>query len=261
DYQYIHFVPMRATTDAAGRYEFTSVPMGGSYQIHASTDRLGTSGDGVHVFVVDETPVTAADVAFARRGSLTVTILGPDGRRIDDADFACDSSLGYRKLARVPGVHRVEPIDPGRWQVMAAKSPFVCAFEAVTIAPGDEAAVTLRLTEGGETIAGVVVDDLGAPVAGASVHASETNRVLESTVPDPEKCVRGVSEGRATTDADGRFTVRGLRHGQHTVEVEAPGRHGARLGHRMAPSDDLRAVLARHAEATLRLVPSGGAPL
>jgi protocatechuate 3,4-dioxygenase beta subunit len=276
NYQHIGFVPVLATTDAEGRYELARVPMGGAYQIHAAAPNQGGSSR-VDVHVADETPVVAPDLAFKRRASLTVTILGPDGARVDDAELSIDWWRGSSAPSRVAGVHRVDPIEPRSWTLVATKAPFGCASEHVEIAPGAAAVVTLRLSEGGESVTGVVVDDAGAPIAGASVRVKERSSIFDSGFYNEEEerptRVVGISQGVATTDAEGRFRVAGLRRGLHEVAVAADGHHGTRestlmavsedvrFALLMAPSEDVRFVLARHAAATLRLVPTGGAPL
>jgi protocatechuate 3,4-dioxygenase beta subunit len=264
NYQHIGFVPLLAKTDAEGRYELARVPMGGAYQIHAAApNQAGSSRVDVHV--ADETPVVAPDLAFKRRASLTVTILGPDGARVDDAELSIDWWRGSSAPSRVAGVHRVDPIEPRSWTLVATKAPFGCASEHVEIAPGAAAVVTLRLSEGGESVTGVVVDDAGAPIAGASVRVKERSSIFDSGFYNEEEerptRVVGISQGVATTDAEGRFRVAGLRRGLHEVAVAADGHHGTRESTLMAPSEDVRFELARHAAATLRLVPSGGAPL
>ncbi|HTE05456.1 MAG TPA: carboxypeptidase-like regulatory domain-containing protein [Planctomycetota bacterium] len=78
--------------------------------------------------------------------------------------------------------------------------------------------------EEGALIAGAVLGDDGAPIAGADVSVSSMARIMVNRIEDLPRQQIGQEFGQtAKTDAAGRFEVAGLAGGTYTVHVAAPG--------------------------------------
>ena len=89
--------------------------------------------------------------------------------------------------------------------------PVVGMPDDVTVAPQIPQAslgTTLGFASGGAAIEGVVKDMTGAVLSNATVKATQTSTGAEIT---------------ATTDANGRYRLRGLPSGTYNVRVESPG--------------------------------------
>ncbi|HWE38128.1 MAG TPA: carboxypeptidase-like regulatory domain-containing protein [Isosphaeraceae bacterium] len=128
---------------------------------------------------------------------------------------------------------------------------------AVEIAEGvDRLALEPFEVEPGATVAGTVVDDRGEPVAGATVrgdweYSDQRGGVVWSTT--------------ATSDANGRFVLRGIVDGVD-VEVSARARDLATVGTVTAKAGSGRAVALKLGRADLfavkgRVVGRGGEPV
>src|SRR5262245_37504437 len=91
------------------------------------------------------------------------------------------------------------------------RRPVVGMPDDVTVAPQIPQAslgTTLGFASGGAAIEGVVKDMTGAVLPNATVKATQTSTGAEIT---------------ATTDANGRYRLRGLPSGTYNVRVESPG--------------------------------------
>lgn len=101
--------------------------------------------------------------------------------------------------------------------------------------------VRLTVTEG-EKIAGIVVDEAGSPIAGASVNAQANNQWRH-----------------AQTGSDGKFEVSGLPASDSVrINVNAPGRIWQQLDKVTPGTRDLRIVLEKGLSVTGRLVDASG---
>jgi protocatechuate 3,4-dioxygenase beta subunit len=89
------------------------------------------------------------------------------------------------------GSFRAFPVPPGRVRALVRHPSFVeAASELVTLAPGGSASVRVVM-EGGGTMEGTVVDEVGLPVAGARVEVA---------------AALGTTNRSATTADDGSFS-------------------------------------------------------
>jgi hypothetical protein len=83
----------------------------------------------------------------------------------------------------------------------------------VAIAAGRHTDLMMTMTKGG-VIAGRILDEIGAPVAGARIFA--VTRHVEDGAP------RDVAAGAGSTDDDGRYRVFGLQPGKYLIAVASP---------------------------------------
>jgi carboxypeptidase family protein len=162
----------------------------------------------------------------------------PDGAPLP---FAAVDDQGRFEIGGVsPGGHRLE-IAP--W-TSAGRGRVLTTTDAVQ---AGASGLRLVAVQGG-SIAGIVVDESGAPVPGASVRADAAGGAGGS---------RTVSSGD-----DGRFEVSGLRSGTvHDITAAASGRVAALAADVAFGRLDLRLVLARGLTASGRVIDSSGAPV
>ncbi|HEU4395833.1 MAG TPA: carboxypeptidase-like regulatory domain-containing protein, partial [Planctomycetota bacterium] len=112
------------------------------------------------------------------------------------------------------GAFRVAGLAPGQYALFAAADGCTPARGVEVVLAAGEARGDLRLVLGGERfLAGRVVDEGGAPVAGARIFVQD----LEQARIDPT----GTAAGE--TDAEGRFRVPGLTAPRYRVRAEASG--------------------------------------
>jgi len=106
----------------------------------------------------------------------------------------------------------------------------------------------VRLKRGGE-LQGVVQDDTGRPVAGARVviHRMEGGEVY-NVFPN----LRGVGDNTATTDAAGRFTLRGVEATAQTVEAISADGQQSLTARQSAPGAEMTLTLPSPATLTVR---------
>ncbi len=99
---------------------------------------------------------------------------------------------------------------------------------------------------GAGRLSGVVVDDTGTPLEGASVKISKASDFL------------GTSARTVTTGADGEFAAGKLSGAVLKLEASRSGFANATLRDIAADSEDLRITLNRHGHVSGRVVTSGG---
>ncbi len=182
--------------------------------------------DGVRV---PGPPVTVTMTA-AGPPRLTGTVVGPDGRPV--AHFALrvkktESFPGenyvqdaqWQQVADRGGRFAVDVVGPGVYRAQVSADGYAWAWttDGRLERGGDTADVRATLSAGG-TLAGVVVDGGGRPVAGARVvPLSKAQGVTEW------EGTFATDAGAGTTDGGGRFTLDHLAAGTETVRVTAAG--------------------------------------
>lgn len=208
-------LPRCVAADASGAYEIAGLPPT-RHEVHADAPELQPAGSeplalrpgerrtGVdlalapggarlHGRVVDDRgqPVTGATVTNLDHGGIR------SGPRRGAAAAARTDADGNFSLSLTPGVHALVVHAAG----------FVSAVAEANAPSRQEIAL-----ESGSTVSGRVVDLVGAPVAGVRVAALDAGSLQRL--------------GLAYTDADGRYTLTGLRSGLVRQRAEAPGRLG-----------------------------------
>ena len=110
-------------------------------------------------------------IELARGGALAGRVTGPDGQPIADATVQAAPGQrampGHQARTDAEGRYRIGGLPPGLVQVRAEHPDFVGPAREATIGAG-ETRLDLELRRGLE-ISGRVVDEAGAPVAGAEV--------------------------------------------------------------------------------------------
>lgn len=221
---------LEAATDAEGRYDLPGVPEGSGYVVSAAGPAMALE----EVFGVDvvQGRVTTVDVVGHPGARVSGQVFDPAGAPLADASVA----LVYLDISRVlfSADGRAEPITTdaeGRFVVerlAAGRIGFIAAVDG--LAPSDVVDLTvvdggvydgieLRLDDG-VPFSGRVVDDEERPVVDAMVEVRPFERPRD---PDVLKLALRIRNVVAYTDADGRFTARGVDGERLFVQVSKPG--------------------------------------
>lgn len=191
--------------------------------------------------LVEQTPFRASAIAFVRRGSPAVELVpAPAALRslLESLPFptiftAADGSF---EVARSAGVET--------WLIVDASGS---AAKLVPIAAAQTDAGSIRLAIA-SALRGRVLDDSGAPIAGAQVRAAVDDVTSKSS-----ESLR-LFHGSAATDGDGRFSVEGLASSAPLcIAVQRAGASSWQLSRANSNTGDVEVRLARGATWTLRV--------
>jgi uncharacterized protein (UPF0371 family) len=203
-----------ALTDASGNYAIKGLPFD-QYAI-VSPVRWG-GGDSTYISQSKDTivtvispDVTGIDFVLEKGGSVAGTV--KDGTGNPMANFSINAGDNYRTLTDVNGNYAIKglPFDqytvvsPGRWGPNDGTYISQSRDIAITTASPDVTGIDFELENGG-SVAGIVKDGTGNPMANISINAGDNYKGL--------------------TDASGNYVIKGLPFGQYTVI--SPGRWGS----------------------------------
>lgn len=149
-------------------------------------------------------------IELERGGSLAGRVTGPDGQPLAEAMVNAASNLVWHDLGERTdgdGNYRIDGLPEGVLQVRAMHPDFLPAVREVTVGSGD-LRLDLRL-EAGHRVSGRVIDEAGAPLAGAWV------RIGGSPMGG---MIRPVS-----SRADGSFEIDGVAPGTWRVGASKEG--------------------------------------
>jgi len=154
---------------------------------------------------------------------------------------------------REEGKFAHEKILPGEYILVAEASGYGDSPQAeVTIAAGEERALTLALERGGEVL-GAVVDAAAAPIPDVRIRAlveppdgTDAQQGSEAQIYQAQKVFGGAFRS-TRTDGEGRFALRGLPPGTYTLVAGRSGYTGAEITKVGPGADEQRIVLQRAA--------------
>jgi large repetitive protein len=168
----------------------------------------------------------------AEKASVSGVVAGTDGKllRRTTVHLASRMSIGLNladaTVASLPdrvtetdaeGNFAFDDIAPGGYLVEAERNGYLTSVEMLRITSGQRVTgLVIKMIPQG-IIAGRVVDDEGEILPGAAVNIS-----MYSPPKDCGDCVVLGGSGTGTTDADGAFSIGGLRPGQYSVSVAPP---------------------------------------
>lgn len=237
-------------TDEAGRYRIDGLQPSREYRVNAAAAGYAESADVERVLVTTANPRAILDLTLRRLSVLWLDLVDEQGTPVTTD---CESSLGpwpvhgwlATRDGEVPGRWRFDEAEPGRQRLQVRVSGFLAVDRYALVAEGETTVLVVELVRG-TSITGVVVDDLGRPVAGC--------RMTATTVPD------GCDAGERTeTDPEGRFRLRGLAPRPHVIHASADGHVGPTQTSVEASEADVRIELVRCPRITFRLRPPAGA--
>ncbi len=200
-----------ARSGADGRFELRGLPVGKT-NLRAEHDAyLPSKKVGINVpKLEDGSPGSVEDVTLALVAGAAIegTTLAVDGSPLV-VDVWLHDSRGRRleRSSSKPGLYRFEGLAAGRYQVVTDRlAGAVARVDDVTIAAGERKRLDLVL-EGGGSVAGTCLNELGEPVASVRVTAS---------------CPEIAFRPSALSGADGRFQVAGLFDAAYVISALPP---------------------------------------
>jgi Carboxypeptidase regulatory-like domain len=244
---------LRTETDEDGRFVLHGLAPGAVYHAWAIADGHAASVPAADVIAPATGGTVDRDFRLRAPASLEIVIRRPDGSAPESVvvDLRTDGrrrGLSLRNTSRIP----FEGLVPGNYALDLRVPGFVPVRQDLDLTKGERHRLELAL-DGGAAISGIVVDDQGTPVPAADIEVewNEEARSLERGDITPE--------GKAVTDAEGRFRVTGLRAGPYLVSVstqevdlhEKPA---------VAPQEKVRIIAPRKGGFRFRLEFPGTAP-
>jgi len=237
---------MRVRADADGRYAFREALPGAHYRVFAEAEV--DDPDFHRKRVVARSRVSAAEVGgdttldlrLLELGSLRVRVAPEAGGSARSRGIDFTPPEGARPWVydheQDDGSVLVREADPGRWRVEVRAGGWADQVADVDVEEGEESTLVVRLTRGA-SVEGVLVDDDGEPVGDTALYAYGIDPA------NPERWLDGHEEARS--DADGRFTFKGLRPGPTAISASHESLRADGYTRVDAPAKDVRIVLRR----------------
>jgi len=225
------------TVDPNGDYKIADLAPGDYYLLAAADGyfpkfykNVLDFSDATPVKVVEGSVTSGIDFDMEKIQSGTGSISGTVLRQSDAAPikgaqvsvFSPDNPFlyGWAETSE-SGEYKIQSLKTGKYHAYVwaegylpeyfDDAPFVEQATIIEVVePNEKSDINFALTSGG-IISGIVVNDDGAPIAGAYVQASSAK--LDSTGTDP----RGLGWGWAITDDTGKYRIGGLATGSYLV--------------------------------------------
>jgi carboxypeptidase family protein len=259
---------LQAITDATGRYEMPELHPGVKFFVYAEREEQEPGKEfewkeavarsdvalGVGTAACDEEAVcdlklhalSSLVVHVARETGgdaedLGIELIGPPHTypSIDDEEIECG-----RKFER---------LDPGTYTLRVRAGAWLPLEQSVEVPEGRASEMTVRLATG-DSIEGVIVDDLGAPVSGLTLYAY-------ATTADAAHRLLVDRSASTKTDKNGAFRLTGLDAGPVAIGINDKRYVFEDYLHATAPMSGLRIVMNRVPLISLRVDPPPGASL
>jgi protocatechuate 3,4-dioxygenase beta subunit len=238
-----------AVTDESGAFVVHDVRVGDPLRVTAGAPGWSDSAPLDVPMFARGAMDRAVDVALRRCATLVVRVLEPSGVVVAGATASLDGSWAFASNADHSLVRK--DVAPGTHALVVRAAGFPELAREVVIAEGERAEVVVQLVAG-VSVSGVVVDETGNPVVGASVWVVDA---------DAAPSVNARTSGRpGATSGDG---------GSFRIEMVAPGRRGllvtdwfadAKVHPIDAPADGVRIVVPAAAAFVLHVaLPPGAA--
>ncbi|HEX5719673.1 MAG TPA: carboxypeptidase-like regulatory domain-containing protein, partial [Thermoanaerobaculia bacterium] len=206
---------MPATSSSNGSFRIENVSPG-VIELHAMT--LGRQQALLkNLEVQPGQDLTGLEVVLAPGAVVEGRVLSASGKPVTGAEVnVMGSNQAFGATSDGDGRYRLEGVSPGVHIIEATHKSYLPARRQLAVRAGDN---TLDLTfeEGSARISGRVVDQSGAPVAGARVYL----RQEEWSPTDPASSMSG---------ADGAFTLSGVPDGVYQLFADKQGFARSREG-------------------------------
>ncbi|MCE9635221.1 MAG: carboxypeptidase regulatory-like domain-containing protein [Planctomycetes bacterium] len=253
-----------AVTGATGAFEITALATG-SYMLNAQSQggnrkpaqKAGVAVGTTDVELVMEDAATIEGVALRADGTpaagvflsaepVAETAADPSGNDSPDSTGAMKFGGGQSAMTDAAGKFKIGGLGTGRHRIKLGgwdDASKALRIEGEVIVAAGATGVQVRLVEG-LRIAGTVVDENGAGIAGANVMAYTDGGHARSAV----------------SGKDGRFAVSGLVEGDYHVNASADERVPASVEKVAAGTSDLRFTLPKGGKVSGRVTDAAGKP-
>lgn len=253
----------------SGRYEALAVPCRIPYQWSARAEALGAlRGD---LGLLQPLTEVVHDITLDGGGRVQGLVVDASGRPVPGAEvsawlrgkfFGLDDELIQRVTVDADGRYDLIGLPVGGVRINADHPSYLASrMESVETREGEPVKGIDHVLEPGNSIAGRVVDEAGAPVPGVQVLCSfEAARVSGPNLMNAMRGDRSVAE----TDATGRFELRGLGSGPFVVEAEHRlgwDECSARASNVLPGGEEVELVLRRALHLAGTVVDEQGAPV
>jgi hypothetical protein len=171
---------------------------------------------------------------------------------------ASDTPARWSIDADAAGHFALGSLPVGDYMISATSQPDVApqaapsATKRIKLAQGARDRVELQIVGGSEHVRGRVVDEQGAPVAGAAVWVELASLTMSPTALDNVHSYSG---------PDGAFDLRGLARGDYHVYAAHPDHATGRAADVRAGASDVTVALRAAASISGRAVTADGKPL
>lgn len=216
--------------DENGRFDIPGVPEGNGYTVSATAPSIAL--EEIHGIGVQVGEVTMVTIQGHQGARISGHVLDPAGKPMAGANIA----MIYLDISRVmfsadgraepivsneEGYFELEHVGAGRVAVVAAANDVAPSniVELAVVDGGVYDDVVLQLGDG-RTVTGMVVDDEDQPVANAAVEMRPFERPND---PQFMKMMLKVRRVETTTDAAGKFVVKGMTGDQLVIQASKPG--------------------------------------
>ena len=204
-----------AESDERGNFSFREVPPSDDYLLLVRTGGRYPDYRESGVKVPDKGMEMEIILEASGFGTVTGVVVDPAGEPLTGVGLSVRSNNAHKERRPIEidqlGHFVVDDVPAGELYFEASGYPDLRAW-GVKLAPTAQVDVKRVLDSGEQRIAGQVLDDLGAPVAGAQVFL---------TMEHQEGELRSRSTRKTTSDANGFFAFTGLGPGIHRVRVDA----------------------------------------
>ncbi|MGC4114602.1 MAG: carboxypeptidase-like regulatory domain-containing protein [Myxococcales bacterium] len=244
--------PLKAVTDAEGRFQFEGVRPG-TFEVQAwANEKYGAE----MTFVPNKPGLQKEpNLQLAAPQYVEARLRGVDGQPVVGASVQLMAQSWFRRrgTSGPDGIARLGPVPPGTFtaNVYPQRHLEPRSQEARVDDQGQSTAVLEFELYPSAPLRGTIVDADGKPVAGAEVWASRDNKTGS-----PEE---GTGVGNFDTRADGSFDVPNLSPGTYRVRVAHPDHRPLQL-EVSVPATDLKLAFSKVFRVAGTVVDSNGKP-
>ncbi len=252
-----------ATSGVHGAYHVAGLALDVEYVAVAEAEGFASSPEVEGLSLAKDRPEAVANLVLRAAATLRVRLVDLAGKRIPGGVVELGASPG-------PTVKKDEPdasdryefsgLAPGKWPVSVTAPGFRPTWTTAVVEAGQTTEVTIRL-DPGASIEGIVVDDQGKPVAGATVYVE----TVGGNDPGPNGWTT-IGGRKFKAGPDGRFAATGLPTKDADVTAQMfvgpeKNRWATAAALRVhPPARDVRLVLVAGGTASLRLLTPDGKP-
>ena len=245
-----------AWADESGAFEVAGLTFGEAVVVLADAEGHARSAPSDALTLTAGAPAPKITVRLRAGATLDVRLSTPDGEPVAQAVVSHGDKYGggpATQTQHAPGVYRLTGLPEGELEITIESEGWLTRTVTAKTVAGKVTELAV-VVDAGAALAGVVKDEEGRPVEGIEVGLRRRDEL-------PNGGWSNVGAGAATTDAEGRFRITGLREAPHTLTASARGEYS--LAEDMTvtpPQTSLVLTVRRMGSLRVRFVAPEGAP-